>query len=83
MDAYRAYQVKPNIGAVIGDCSAYFARHEPARSNAHDWDWIVRVLCRGCGGTLRPFEVRNRMALCFSCRCSLFPETIIWPPRQE
>ena len=83
MDTYKAYQVKPNITAVIGGCSAYFAKHEPARSNAHDWDWIVRVLCRGCGGTLRPFEVRNRMAFCFSCRCSLFPETIIWPPSRE
>jgi hypothetical protein len=83
MDAYESYQAKPNIGAVIGGCSAYFAKHEPARSRTHDWDRVVRLLCRRCGGTLRPFEVRNRLALCFSCRRALFPETIIRPSGRE
>jgi len=82
MNTYEMYQVKQAVDAVIGGASASYGRNEPARSRTHDWDYIVRMVCMGCGGTLRQFELRHNLAFCFRCRQFLFPETA-WADRER
>ena len=76
MNTYETYQVRYAIEAVSGGASAYWGRHEPARSRTHDWNYIVRMVCMGCGKSLGKFEIRNHLAFCYRCRKFLVPETV-------
>jgi len=88
MNTYEISEVKRAVESVIGGASASYGRNEPARARTHDWDCIVRLVCMGCGGTLRQFEIRHNLGFCFRCRRFLFPETVSadrdqrpWQPR--
>jgi hypothetical protein len=78
MNTYETYQVRYVGYAVRGGPSAYWGRHEPARYKRHDWDYVVRMVCTGCGKGLGRFEIRNHLAFCHRCRMYFFPETV-WP----
>ena len=76
MNTYEINEIKRAVESVIGGASASYGRHEPARSRTHDWDYIVRMVCTGCGSTLGQFEIRHNLGFCFRCRRFLFPETV-------
>jgi len=76
MNTYEIYEIKRAVETVIGGASASYGRNEPARARTHDWDYIVRMVCMGCGSTLGQFEIRHNLGFCFRCRRFLFPETV-------
>ena len=88
MNTYEMYEIKRAVETVIGGASASYGRNEPGRSRTHGWDYIVRLVCMGCGSTLGQFEIRHNLGFCFRCRRFLFPETVCadkqrsaWPQR--
>ena len=82
MNTYEIYEIKRAVETVIGGASASYSRNEPARARTHGWDYIVRMVCMGCGSTLGQFEIRHNLGFCFRCRRFLFPETI-WADRER
>jgi len=51
------------------------------RSTNRQWDYILCIVCTGCGKPLGRYENLNRLAFCHSCREILFPETVA--PRES
>ena len=56
--------------------STFKRRPNTWRSSSRQWDYIIRMVCIGCGKTLGRFETKHGFAYCFNCRKILFPETI-------
>jgi len=76
MNTYEMDEVIRAIEVANGT-NAYYGRPDRYESNhRHQYDYIVRMVCIGCGGTLRRFEIRNHLAYCYRCRRFLFPETV-------
>lgn len=48
--------------------------HEHAEGKP--WDFIIRVICSGCGKTLSRNDNIGRYAYCYQCRSVLWPETV-------
>lgn len=76
MVRYELYEIARAIKAHNGTYESRERSPERFRSSSRKWDYVIRVVCNGCGRTLSQHEVRNGLAYCFSCRKVLFPETI-------
>ena len=76
MNRYEVYEIDRAIRSQNGTYKARDRNPETFRSSSRRWNYVVRAVCSGCGKTLNQYEVRSRLAYCFSCRRILFPEPI-------
>jgi len=74
MVRYDLHEIDRAIKAHNGTSQFGGESDQVSRPGKRRWDYVIRAVCSGCGRTLRQYEVRNRLAYCFSCRRILFPE---------
>jgi hypothetical protein len=78
---YEMDEVRNAIEAVNGRYEVYQQRPQYWRLKSRQWDYLIRVVCAGCGKPLSRYETVNDFAHCSSCRMVLFPETVT--PEEE
>jgi hypothetical protein len=78
---YEMDEVRRAIEAVDGRYDVHPPRLRYWRSKSRQWDYLICIVCAGCGKPLNRYETLNDFAHCYSCRKVLFPETIT--PKEE
>lgn len=74
MNTYETQEIDRAIRACSGERVPTEVR--PQSRHGGRWDYIVRVVCIGCGTTLGRYELYHELAFCFNCRKFLFPDTV-------
>lgn len=75
MDPYQTYKTY-SVMEPLGSHEEQRRERRQWRSKNRQWDYIIAVVCTGCGKTLSRTDNILRMAYCTACRAILFPETV-------